>query len=103
MSAFIHSVISICASAAKSVGRRCCAAVIRAKQQLRPTKLSFSAALACWLMAGCAAGPDFKRPAAPAVSDYTDHPLSDTVASTNVVGGEAQSFAQGTDIVGDWW
>ena len=54
-------------------------------------------------MAGCAVGPDFKRPAAPAVGDYTAHPLSDTVTSTNVAGGEAQRFAKGGDIAGDWW
>ena len=50
-------------------------------------------AVAWVLMAGCAVGPDFKRPAAPAVSNYTGHPLQDTVNSTNVVGGEAQHFA----------
>jgi NodT family efflux transporter outer membrane factor (OMF) lipoprotein len=55
------------------------------------------------LVAGCAVGPSFKRPAAPAVSDYTDRPLSTTVASTNVAGGEAQRFARGGDLAGDWW
>ncbi len=61
------------------------------------------AAVACLLIAGCAVGPNFKRPAAPNVSDYTVHPLSTTVASTNVTGGEAQRFAKGSDIPGDWW
>jgi len=65
--------------------------------------LPFNAALACLLIAGCAVGPNFKRPAAPAVSDYTGRPLSTTVTSTNVAGGEAQRFAKGTDIAGDWW
>jgi NodT family efflux transporter outer membrane factor (OMF) lipoprotein len=55
------------------------------------------------LIAGCAVGPTFKRPAAPAASDYTGHPLSTTVGTANVPGGEAQSFAQGSDIAGDWW
>jgi len=64
---------------------------------------SFVAALACLLMAGCTVGPDFKKPAAPAVSSYTTHPLSSTVASPNVAGGEAQRFAKGSDIPGDWW
>jgi NodT family efflux transporter outer membrane factor (OMF) lipoprotein len=63
----------------------------------------FLAALAGLLMAGCAAGPDFKRPAAPAVGDYTANPLATTVTSTNVAGGEAQHFAKGGDIAGDWW
>jgi NodT family efflux transporter outer membrane factor (OMF) lipoprotein len=65
--------------------------------------LTLLASLACLLIAGCAAGPDFKRPAAPATGNYTDHPLSTTVASTNVIGGEAQRFANGSDIAGDWW
>jgi NodT family efflux transporter outer membrane factor (OMF) lipoprotein len=65
--------------------------------------LSFIAALALLFIAGCAVGPNFKRPAAPAVSDYTGRPLSTTVTSTNVAGGEAQRFAKGTDIAGDWW
>jgi NodT family efflux transporter outer membrane factor (OMF) lipoprotein len=68
-----------------------------------PNVLPFLAALACLLMAGCAVGPDFKRPTAPDVSDYTAHPPSTTVTSTNVAGGEAQRFAKGTDIAGDWW
>jgi NodT family efflux transporter outer membrane factor (OMF) lipoprotein len=63
----------------------------------------FLAALAGLLLAGCVVGPDFKRPTAPAVGNYTDHPLSTTVTSTNVIGGEAQRFANGSDIAGDWW
>jgi len=61
------------------------------------------AAAACLLIAGCAVGPNFKRPAAPAVSDYTARPLSSTVAIKNVDGGGAQRFAKGSDIPGDWW
>jgi NodT family efflux transporter outer membrane factor (OMF) lipoprotein len=60
-------------------------------------------ALALLLIAGCAVGPNFERPAAPDVSDYTATPLSTTVNSTNVVGGEAQRFAKGMEISGDWW
>src|SRR5450432_4028566 len=56
--------------------------------------------LAC---AGCAVGPDFKRPAAPDVEEYSAHPLSATVATANVSGGEAQRFAKGQDISADWW
>ena len=63
----------------------------------------FLVTLAGLLMAGCAAGPDFKRPAAPAVGDYTANPLATTVTSTNVAGGEAQHFVKGGDIAGDWW
>src|SRR5271155_4300894 len=69
----------------------------------RARALTFLAVLTCSLIAGCSVGPDFKRPAAPAVADYTGHSLSTTVTSTNVVGGEAQRFANGGDIAGDWW
>jgi NodT family efflux transporter outer membrane factor (OMF) lipoprotein len=55
------------------------------------------------LLAGCAVGPNFKKPAAPPVSTYTPAPLSTTGATTNVSGGEAQRFVAGGDIAGDWW
>jgi len=61
------------------------------------------AALAGLLIAGCAVGPDFKRPAAPTVSGYTAGPLPAILTSTNVAGGDAQHFAPGGDISGDWW
>jgi NodT family efflux transporter outer membrane factor (OMF) lipoprotein len=63
----------------------------------------FIAVLACLLIAGCAVGPDFKKPAPPAVNDYTASPLKATVATKNVAGGEAQRFAKGSDIPADWW
>jgi len=65
--------------------------------------LPFLAATALLLIAGCAVGPNFKKPAAPAVSDYVARPLATTVTTTNVAGGEAQRFAEGVDISGDWW
>jgi NodT family efflux transporter outer membrane factor (OMF) lipoprotein len=55
------------------------------------------------LLCGCAVGPDFKKPAAPAVSAYTSAPLSTTDATPGVIGGEAQRFAEGGDIASDWW
>jgi NodT family efflux transporter outer membrane factor (OMF) lipoprotein len=55
------------------------------------------------LLAGCAAGPDFEKPAAPEVSGYTATPLEATGTTTNVTGGELQRFSSGTDISGDWW
>ena len=55
-------------------------------------------------LAGCAVGPDFKKPAPPAASDYTPTPLpAITAATPDVIGGEAQHFAKGGDIAGDWW
>jgi NodT family efflux transporter outer membrane factor (OMF) lipoprotein len=60
------------------------------------------AALALLCVAGCAVGPNFKKPAAPDVSDYTAAPLSHTAAA-NVAGGQEQRFAKGADIAADWW
>ena len=65
--------------------------------------LRFLAILCSLLIAGCVVGPDFQRPTAPAISDYVDHPLKTTVASPDIAGGEAQRFAKGIDIPGDWW
>ena len=56
-----------------------------------------------WLLAGCAVGPNFYRPAAPMVSDYAEPPLTNTVATTNSIGGEAQHFTKVGDLAGDWW
>ncbi len=53
-------------------------------------------------MAGCAVGPDFARPAAPAVTGYTPEKLAET-ASAKVAGGEPQRFADGQDIPAAWW
>ncbi len=70
---------------------------------LSPGALSLLVALACLPMGGCAVGPDFKKPAAPPVSDYTPTPLSTTEGTPDVTGGEAQRFTKGGDIGGDWW
>jgi NodT family efflux transporter outer membrane factor (OMF) lipoprotein len=55
------------------------------------------------LMAGCAVGPDFQRPAAPKVDRYTSEPLPAKTAEVEVHGGEAQAFLQDKDIPGQWW
>ena len=65
--------------------------------------LRLAAGVALSLLAGCAVGPDFKKPAAPDVSDYTPRPVAATVATANVAAGEAQRFAKGGDIAADWW
>ena len=55
------------------------------------------------LLAGCAVGPNFKKPAAPEVKEYMPTPLSTTSGTTNVTGGEPQRFVSGSDIPGEWW
>jgi NodT family efflux transporter outer membrane factor (OMF) lipoprotein len=55
------------------------------------------------LLAGCAVGPNFKKPAAPDVTGYTPMPLSTTAGTAGVAGGEVQHFAPGSDVAADWW
>jgi NodT family efflux transporter outer membrane factor (OMF) lipoprotein len=53
--------------------------------------------------AGCAVGPNFKKPAAPNVTGYTAAPIPTTSSTPNVTGGEAQRLVDGRDIPGEWW
>ncbi|HEX4120877.1 MAG TPA: efflux transporter outer membrane subunit [Verrucomicrobiae bacterium] len=54
-------------------------------------------------VAGCAVGPNFKRPAPPPTNSYVAKPLQTTASTTNVAGGESQRFVEGLDIPGQWW
>ncbi len=62
-----------------------------------------SALILSAVLAGCAAGPDFKRPAAPDVSDYTTSPLPTQTASAHTAFGEAQRFGQSATAGTEWW
>lgn len=55
------------------------------------------------LLAGCAVGPDFKKPPPPEVKNYTAQPLRETESTPGIPGGEAQTFTQGGEIAADWW
>src|SRR6202047_4973716 len=55
------------------------------------------------LLAGCAVGPNFKKPAAPEASGYTPTLPSSTSSTTNTRGGEGQRFVENLDIPGQWW
>jgi len=55
------------------------------------------------LLAGCAVGPDFKPPAAPNVSGYTQEPLTSATAAAATMGGGAQRFVRALDLPGQWW
>ncbi|TFW15699.1 efflux transporter outer membrane subunit [Duganella callida] len=56
-------------------------------------------------LGGCALGPDFKSPAAPATAgdSYTPTPLPSRTASAPGPGGAAQQFAFGQEIPAQWW
>ena len=55
------------------------------------------------LFAGCAVGPNFKKPTAPNVAGYLPTQPSTTTNVPNLSAGEAQQFVQNRDIAGDWW
>jgi NodT family efflux transporter outer membrane factor (OMF) lipoprotein len=55
-------------------------------------------ALCCLI--GCAVGPDFVRPKAPAVDRYTSGPQP---AATTSADGQVQRFEEGAKIASDWW
>src|SRR5271155_1090225 len=55
------------------------------------------------LLAGCAVGPNYHAPAAPKTPGYTPDALPGATEATAVNGGEAQRFAFGSDLPGQWW
>ncbi len=59
--------------------------------------------LASGLLAACAVGPDFVRPAAPAAAGYAPQPIAADTASADATQGDAQHFKMGRDIPFAWW
>ena len=68
-----------------------------------PARFSCSVIAIAVALTGCAVGPDFKRPAAPAASSYSPKPMPDTTTSAAVLAGESQHFNPQADIPFDWW
>jgi NodT family efflux transporter outer membrane factor (OMF) lipoprotein len=66
-------------------------------------RAAFVALAVLLLTAGCAVGPDFKRPAPPTSTGYTPAHLAATSGTSNVPGGEAQKLVAAPDIPGEWW
>lgn len=67
--------------------------------------LSFTLAGALFgsVIAGCAVGPTFKRPAPPTAADYGDASRRTETPATDVPGGASQRFTPGGDIPAEWW
>jgi NodT family efflux transporter outer membrane factor (OMF) lipoprotein len=55
----------------------------------------------CALVAGCAVGPDFERPAAPTADSLGELP-KETVSAPGPQ-GESQHFVDGQDVAAAWW
>lgn len=64
---------------------------------------SIGLAAAAALLAGCAVGPDFRTPPAPAASGYLASPAPERTASAQAALGEAQRFAPAAPIDAQWW
>jgi NodT family efflux transporter outer membrane factor (OMF) lipoprotein len=63
----------------------------------------FGVLAATFGLGGCAVGPDFKKPDAPSVGQYTAAPLPAKVSGAPGTAGEEQRFVNGSDIAADWW
>jgi NodT family efflux transporter outer membrane factor (OMF) lipoprotein len=70
---------------------------------VRPGSYVAFAVAAAVAVGGCAVGPNFHRPSAPAGAGYTTAPLPQTTASVSVPGGDAQHFVTGQDVSFQWW
>lgn len=69
-----------------------------------PSRQRAAAAFGCALaLAGCASGPDFQPPAAPAASNYTVGPIADRTASAPMPLGAAQRLDPAAQINERWW
>ena len=70
---------------------------------------SFGPCCAVWAaclavtLSGCAVGPDYKRPAPPAVDRFTEAKLPASTGAAASKAGADQSFAVGADVPGAWW
>jgi NodT family efflux transporter outer membrane factor (OMF) lipoprotein len=61
------------------------------------------AVTAAGMTCGCAVGPNYRKPEAPAGAEYAPTPLPEATSSAPIHGGEAQQFIAGRDISFEWW
>jgi len=52
---------------------------------------------------GCAVGPRYHKPEAPANAGYAPTPLAETSSSAPIRGGDVQHFISGRDLPFEWW
>lgn len=72
------------------------AARYRAVRVLAPLMLAGS-------LAGCAVGPGFRRPSAPAVATYSTEPFPERTASAPGARGESQRMVERMNVDAQWW
>src|SRR3984893_3113804 len=61
------------------------------------------AATAAGATCGCAVGPAYHKPAAPAGAGYAPAPLPEASSSAPIHGGEVQHYIPGRDVSFEWW
>lgn len=64
---------------------------------------AFVLATSAVILAGCAVGPNFRQPDAPATTRYTEAPLPAETASAAGAAGVAQRFVPGRELPAQWW
>ncbi|MEN6621911.1 MAG: TolC family protein, partial [Smithella sp.] len=64
---------------------------------------AFCIAITFVILAGCAVGPDFKRPDMAVPNNYTSAPLPPQTVSTPTDGGASQQFVFARDLPNEWW
>lgn len=70
---------------------------------MRHAQLARLVVVVALLLGGCAAGPDFRRPAPPDAPRYTALPLPATTASAETMHGGEQRFGAIQRVGGPWW
>lgn len=60
-------------------------------------------AVICCLLASCAVGPNYVRPAPPATDRFTEQTLPAGTGSVAAKAGSNQDFVAGADVPGAWW
>jgi NodT family efflux transporter outer membrane factor (OMF) lipoprotein len=70
---------------------------------VRSSVMVFLAVASAAMTCGCAVGPRWHAPRAPADASFAPVPLPETSASAAVHGGEAQHLIAGRDIPFEWW
>jgi len=70
---------------------------------MRPIGIHIIIFIISALAAGCAVGPNFHSPVAPATDKYTPSPLPNRTIAIKTQGGASQQFEFGRDIPAEWW
>jgi NodT family efflux transporter outer membrane factor (OMF) lipoprotein len=66
-------------------------------------RLSLPVCALALAIGGCAAGPDFRAPAAPDTPSYTADAVPSSTISSDAPTGDAQQFLEGADVPERWW